>query len=168
MNELKHASTDAGADVNENEPCLEKGIPPLKGKEATQTTPKPSDTLTNQRSVITEFDCMHYFLYASRYYAHFILAENLLPAWHSFALHPHLYAAIYSQNFVSPTPIQSQAIPRAQSGRDVIGVAETVSVNHFLPCIFLLLVFRVLGKLSHMVYPFFTSSSWVPLLHHPN
>jgi superfamily II DNA/RNA helicase len=54
-------------------------------------------------------------------------AENLLPAWHPFALHPQLYAALYSQNFVNPTPIQSQAIPKASSGRDVVGVAETVS-----------------------------------------
>jgi superfamily II DNA/RNA helicase len=55
-----------------------------------------------------------------------IPAENLLPAWHPFTLHPQLYAALYSQKFVSPTPIQSQAIPKAFSGRDVIGVAETV------------------------------------------
>ncbi|KAI0002587.1 P-loop containing nucleoside triphosphate hydrolase protein [Russula compacta] len=55
------------------------------------------------------------------------LAENLLPAWHSFALHPQLNAALYSQGFVNPTPIQSQAVPKAFSGRDIIGVAETGS-----------------------------------------
>jgi hypothetical protein len=63
--------------------------------------------------------------------AYFVPAENFLPAWHSFALHPQLYAALYSQKFVSPTPIQSQAIPKAFSGRDVIGVAETVSGHCF-------------------------------------
>ncbi len=76
---------------------------------------------------------MRYFLYACGIEAYFVPAENLLPAWHSFALHPQLYAAICSQNFVNPTPIQSQAIPKALSRRDVIGVAETVSdYHHFL------------------------------------
>jgi superfamily II DNA/RNA helicase len=63
--------------------------------------------------------------------AYFVPAENFLPLWHSFALHPQLYAALHSQNFVGPTPIQSQAIPKASSGRDVIGVAETVSGHYF-------------------------------------
>jgi hypothetical protein len=130
VNESKRASTDAIADANENQLRSENGTPPVEV--ASQTTPKPSDTITNGLSVITEFDCMPYFLYASRRQAYFIVAENLLPAWHSFALHPQLYAAIYSKNFVSPTPIQSQTIPRAISGRDVVGVAETVSLYHFL------------------------------------
>ncbi|KAH9994696.1 P-loop containing nucleoside triphosphate hydrolase protein [Russula vinacea] len=108
VDESKCASADAGVEANENELHLENGIPSVK--EASQTTPKPSDSPTSQLGVIAAFD-----------------SENLLPAWHSFALHPQLYAAIYSQNFVSPTPIQSQAIPRALSGRDVIGVAETGS-----------------------------------------
>jgi len=63
--------------------------------------------------------------------AYFVPAEKFLPTWHSFALHPQLYAALYSQNLVSPTPIQSQAIPKASSGHDVIGVAETVSGHCF-------------------------------------
>jgi hypothetical protein len=118
------------AEANENELHLENGIPPLK--DAPQTTPKPSDSLTSRLGVITTFDCMRYSPCASMHLFDFVLAENLLPAWHSFALHPQLYAAIYSQNFVNPTPIQSQAIPTALSGRDVIGVAETVSDYHFL------------------------------------
>ncbi|KAI0300155.1 DEAD-domain-containing protein [Multifurca ochricompacta] len=54
-------------------------------------------------------------------------SKHLLPAWHSFALHSQLYASLYSQNIVNPTPIQAQAIPKAISGRDVVGVAETGS-----------------------------------------
>ncbi|KAI0281809.1 P-loop containing nucleoside triphosphate hydrolase protein [Russula aff. rugulosa BPL654] len=107
VNESSRA-TDASAEAEENEQPLQSGVPP--GTKATQTTPKPSNAPTSQHSVITEFD-----------------SKNLLPAWHSFALHPQLYAAIYSQNFVNPTPIQSQTIPKALSGRDVIGVAETGS-----------------------------------------
>jgi hypothetical protein len=129
VNESSRASTDASAQAEENKLRSQNGIPPET--EATQTTPKPSNTLTSQHSVITEFDCMRCFLCASGHCVYFVLAENLLPAWHSFALHPQLYAAIYSQRFVNPTPIQSQTIPKALSGRDVIGVAETVSDYHF-------------------------------------
>ncbi|KAI0266534.1 DEAD-domain-containing protein [Gloeopeniophorella convolvens] len=59
--------------------------------------------------------------------AHLIPAEKLLPAWHPFSLHPQLYAALHSQQFANPTPIQSRSIPLALSGRDLIGVAETGS-----------------------------------------
>lgn len=34
---------------------------------------------------------------------------------------------IRKQNFESPTPIQSQSLPLALSGRDVIGIAKTGS-----------------------------------------
>ncbi|KAI0254642.1 P-loop containing nucleoside triphosphate hydrolase protein [Lactifluus subvellereus] len=105
VDDPKHASTDARARVDQDRA---DGVP--SGKEATQTTSKPGDTLAGRPSVIMTFD-----------------SENLIPAWHSFALHPQLYAALYSQKFVSPTPIQSKAIPKAFSGRDVIGVAETGS-----------------------------------------
>lgn len=92
-----------------------------------QTAPELDDTLESGFNVISTFDCMCYALCMSTIRAYSVPAENLLPAWHPFALHPQLYAALYSQNFVNPTPIQSQAIPKASSGRDVIGVAETVS-----------------------------------------
>ncbi|ETW78187.1 hypothetical protein HETIRDRAFT_236608, partial [Heterobasidion irregulare TC 32-1] len=52
---------------------------------------------------------------------------TLLPEWHSFSLHPRLGRALHAQKFQSPTPIQSQAIPHALEGRDLIGVAETGS-----------------------------------------
>ncbi|KAL4079554.1 ATP-dependent RNA helicase [Scleroderma citrinum] len=54
-------------------------------------------------------------------------SANLLPEWHPFQLHPHILQVLHSCKFLSPTPIQSQAIPSALSGRDVIGVAETGS-----------------------------------------
>ncbi len=63
MNESSRASTDAGAEAEENELLSQNGAPPET--EATQTTSKPRNTLTSQHSVITEFDCMRYFLCAS-------------------------------------------------------------------------------------------------------
>ncbi|OBZ67324.1 ATP-dependent RNA helicase MAK5 [Grifola frondosa] len=53
--------------------------------------------------------------------------ETLLPNWHSFNLHPQLCRALYSQKFASPTPIQSQTLPLALKGKDIVGVAETGS-----------------------------------------
>ncbi|KAI9463017.1 ATP-dependent RNA helicase [Russula earlei] len=93
---------------DEGETGVQDGIPSIKV--ATRTTPDPGATLESRSDVIMTFD-----------------SEHLLPAWHFFGLHPQLYAALHSQNFVSPTPIQSRAIPKACSGRDVIGVAETGS-----------------------------------------
>ncbi|KAJ7682954.1 P-loop containing nucleoside triphosphate hydrolase protein [Mycena rosella] len=54
-------------------------------------------------------------------------ATNLLPNWHSYALHPQLLKVLHSKGFLSPTPIQSAAIPFAMSDRDVVGVAQTGS-----------------------------------------
>ena len=166
MNESSRASTDVSAEAEENELHSQNDVP--SETEATQTTPKPSNNITSQHSIITEFDCMRHFLCAYRHLnlVYFALAEHLLPAWHSFALHPQLYAAIYSQSFVNPTPIQSQTIPKALSGRDVIGVAETVSDYHFAPHVSLPPVLRDLGKLSLMVYLSFTDFSSMLLLHH--
>lgn len=42
-----------------------------------------------------------------------------------FAIMPALAQALAKRNFVTPTPIQAQAIPVALSGRDVIGIAQT-------------------------------------------
>ncbi|KIJ61810.1 hypothetical protein HYDPIDRAFT_115264 [Hydnomerulius pinastri MD-312] len=54
-------------------------------------------------------------------------SATLLPKWHSFNLHPHLLQVLNKQSFTSPTPIQSQTLPSALSGRDIVGVAETGS-----------------------------------------
>ncbi|KAJ7439358.1 ATP-dependent RNA helicase [Mycena latifolia] len=52
---------------------------------------------------------------------------NLLPNWHTYALHPQLLRVLHSKGFLSPTPIQAAAIPFAMSDRDVVGVAQTGS-----------------------------------------
>ncbi len=40
-------------------------------------------------------------------------------------LPPRLYSVLEAMNFVTPTPIQSKAIPAAFSGRDLVGCAQT-------------------------------------------
>jgi ATP-dependent RNA helicase DDX24/MAK5 len=62
-------------------------------------------------------------------------AENLLPDWCQYNLHPQLLRALYDQKFTTPTPIQSSSIPKAMSKRDVIGIAETVSLNRSTLCL---------------------------------
>jgi len=167
VDDSKRTSIDASDEADEDEPRVQKGNSPVKG--ATQTAPELSDTIESGSNVVMTFDCMCYATPCAcpSIGADFVAAENLLPAWHSFALHPQLYAALYSQNFVSPTPIQSQAIPKASSGCDVIGVAETVSDYCFVPHIPLHLLLRARGKLSLMACPFFTNSSPLPLRHRP-
>jgi hypothetical protein len=55
-----------------------------------------------------------------------VTAENLLPEWRSFSLHPQLLRALHDKGFRTPTPIQSAALPVALKNKDVIGVAQTV------------------------------------------
>ena len=43
----------------------------------------------------------------------------------AFNFHPQVAAGIESAGYVSPTPIQAQAIPIAMEGRDVMGLAQT-------------------------------------------
>ena len=65
-----------------------------------------------------------------------ITAENLLPEWHTFYLHPKILSALHAKQFLSPTPIQKSALPFAFAGRDVIGIAQTVSITYgVLSCI---------------------------------
>jgi ATP-dependent RNA helicase RhlE len=42
-----------------------------------------------------------------------------------FELHPSVMAGVRDMGFETPTPIQSQAIPPAMEGRDLIGLAQT-------------------------------------------
>lgn len=44
---------------------------------------------------------------------------------HSFHNHPDILAAIASQNFKTPSPIQAQAWPILLQGKDLIGIAQT-------------------------------------------
>ena len=46
-------------------------------------------------------------------------------SFESFHLHPALNAALKSQGYSVPTPIQKQAVPKALEGRDVLGLAQT-------------------------------------------
>ena len=59
------------------------------------------------------------------------LDQKLLPAWGAFHLHPQLGRALYSKKFTTPTPIQAEALPIALKGKDVVGVAETVSLLEY-------------------------------------
>jgi superfamily II DNA/RNA helicase len=52
--------------------------------------------------------------------------EAVDPEWLSMKLDSWLLKGIVEQGFTKPTPIQSQSIPFALDGRDVIGVAQTV------------------------------------------
>lgn len=60
------------------------------------------------------------------------VADELLPNWHSFQLHPRLCRALHSSQFLSPTPIQARTLPAAQEGRDIVGVAETVRIQAYV------------------------------------
>ncbi|MFU8857155.1 MAG: DEAD/DEAH box helicase [Deferrisomatales bacterium] len=43
----------------------------------------------------------------------------------AFQLHPHVAAGVHALGYVSPTPIQTEAIPTVLQGRDVLGLAQT-------------------------------------------
>lgn len=57
-----------------------------------------------------------------------LTSVRLLPAWAKIPLHASLKKCLLSLGFVNPTEIQKQAVPLALEGRDVVGVAETVSL----------------------------------------
>ena len=43
----------------------------------------------------------------------------------AFSLHPQIHAGISQAGYITPTPIQSQAIPPILAGKDVLGLAQT-------------------------------------------
>lgn len=43
----------------------------------------------------------------------------------AFSLHPQIHAGITQAGYITPTPIQSQAIPPILAGKDVLGLAQT-------------------------------------------
>jgi superfamily II DNA/RNA helicase len=45
--------------------------------------------------------------------------------FHKFNFHPHIAAGIKAAGFVTPTPIQEQAISPVLQGKDVMGIAQT-------------------------------------------
>ena len=48
-----------------------------------------------------------------------------LPNFDDFGLCSPILDALASEGYVTPTPIQSQAIPHAMAGRDLCGIAQT-------------------------------------------
>jgi hypothetical protein len=83
-------------------------------------------------------------------------AEDLLPEWHQYSLHPQLLRALHSKDFMSPTPIQAASLPFVLTDRDVIGIAQTVrEIPLSSVCAYGL--HRALVKLSLMVYQSFTT-----------
>lgn len=55
----------------------------------------------------------------------FILPKPCPKFEHSFHNHPDIMTVIASQNFVKPSPIQSQSWPILLQGKDLIGIAQT-------------------------------------------
>jgi ATP-dependent RNA helicase RhlE len=45
--------------------------------------------------------------------------------FHRFDFHPQVAAGVKAAGYVTPTPIQTQAIPPVMQGRDVMGLAQT-------------------------------------------
>ncbi len=43
----------------------------------------------------------------------------------NFDLHPHVAAGVAAAGYITPTPIQAEAIPQVMQGRDVMGQAQT-------------------------------------------
>jgi ATP-dependent RNA helicase RhlE len=50
---------------------------------------------------------------------------NLLTSFQDFGLAEPISRALQEENYVTPTPIQTQTIPIALTGRDVVGIAQT-------------------------------------------
>ena len=46
-------------------------------------------------------------------------------SFETFNFHPSVMAGVQAHGYVTPTPIQLQAIPPVMQGRDVIGLAQT-------------------------------------------
>lgn len=59
-----------------------------------------------------------------------VFEDTLLPDWKVFNLNPAIKRSIHVQNFLTPTEIQTRALPLALEGKDVIGVAETVRTSN--------------------------------------
>ena len=46
-------------------------------------------------------------------------------SFQSFSLDPRVAAGIDAAGYTEPTPIQSEAVPPLQEGRDLVGIAQT-------------------------------------------
>ena len=54
-------------------------------------------------------------------------AKSPIPEWQKFSLHNDLLRALHAKGFNMPTPIQDASLPLALEGRDVVGIAQTVT-----------------------------------------
>src|SRR5258708_23177819 len=52
-------------------------------------------------------------------------STHLLTSFQDFGLADPISRALKEENYLTPTPIQTQTIPLALSGRDVVGIAQT-------------------------------------------
>jgi superfamily II DNA/RNA helicase len=88
-----------------------------------------------ERRTVTTFDCMSYeHLSDIRAQCVICRSEEFTAGMAPLLTPPTAaFATLYSQKFVNPTPIQSLTIPKALSGRDIIGIAETVRSLVFRP-----------------------------------
>ena len=61
----------------------------------------------------------------SAQYGAYVTCEGHMTKFSELLLDPKVLAAVESAGYKEPTPIQSQAIPPAIAGRDVLGIAQT-------------------------------------------
>jgi superfamily II DNA/RNA helicase len=54
------------------------------------------------------------------------LESILLPNWDKLGLLGSIKRALHASAFLNPSQIQHEAIPLALTGRDIVGIAETV------------------------------------------
>lgn len=122
--------------------------------EADEADAPAANELVEEESEDDDFDgellrllCSRSYLTACKYHNP---VKTLLPNWSPFPLHPHLLSAVHKQNFTTPTPIQFASLPPALKGKDVIGVAQTVSLPAH-PCRCPLLAHFVLRNISSVL-----------------
>jgi len=53
------------------------------------------------------------------------MKDLCLNSFHDFGLAEPILRALAQENYITPTPIQAQAIPPALAGRDIVGIAQT-------------------------------------------
>ena len=59
-----------------------------------------------------------------------LTTDSELAEWSEIKLHNALKKALVALEFNKPTDIQTRSLPFALDGRDIVGVAETVSLSH--------------------------------------
>ena len=58
-----------------------------------------------------------------------LMTDSELAEWSEIKLHNALKKALVALEFNKPTDIQTRSLPFALDGRDIVGVAETVSLT---------------------------------------